>query len=310
MPARKRRVLSRRKLQKKRPVSFKKKLLYFLLLPFLLVLGLILFTSDCLKGSTKLSLASITESGDIYIDNFDPEAKEIITLVVPANTQLEVSRQLGTWKAGSLWKLGESQHYGGKLIQESILKNFYFPVNAWGEGRAHGLVSRNITGFLKAVFMPYKSSLKIADRLKVAFFSMGVKDYKRKEINLKDTPFLKKMRLIDGELGYVVTEGRMEELLIYFSDAKIAKEGRKVKIDDRTNRYGLAENVGKTIEIVGAKVAVITKGNKEAGDCQVYGKDPTLNQKIVEIFACKEIKKDSGGFDSVIILGEEFAKRY
>lgn len=311
MPAHnKKRSLAGRRTGKKKKSGFRKKLFYLLLLPALIVLACFFFSSDCLKGGAKLSMANVAENGDIYVDTFDPQTKEIVTLIIPANTQLEVSRQLGTWKAGSVLKLGETEHYGGKLIQESVLKNFFFPVNAWGEGEAHGLIAGNVEGFLKAVFTPYKSSLGIGDRLKVAFFSLGVKDYKRKEFNLSETPLLRKVKLVDGEMGYIVTEREMEDLLIFFSDAQIAKEGRKVKIEDKTGKYSLAENVGKTIEIIGAKVAVITKGAVEKTDCSVYGKDADLNRKLAEVFACKEEKKDSGNFDSVITLGTEFAKRY
>lgn len=83
-----------------------------------------------------------------------------------------------------------------------------------------------------------------------------------------------------------------------------------MSIKDATGKYQEAEIVGGVVEVIGAKVASITRSEEEKMDCEVSGKDEVLMTKIVSIFSCRKVKMQEDNFDVVIKLGSEFAKRF
>ncbi len=79
--------------------------------------------------NSKSKLAVVIDSGqDVVISIFDPKAGNQTDLIIPGNTQVLAAYGLGTWKLGSLWKLGIDEKRGGSLITKTISMNFGFPV--------------------------------------------------------------------------------------------------------------------------------------------------------------------------------------
>lgn len=282
-----------------------------LVIILLLALAFVAFNTKYWRAEAKVVLVQPSLGGEILVTAFDPETEEITNIIVPANTELEVARELGRWKAKSIWKLGENEKLSGKLLKETVIKNFHFPVIAWADSKAYGFATGDVLALAKAVFFPYKTNLRIGDRIRIGLFSLGVKTGKRIEINLSETSYLKKTKLTDGEEGFTVTGKTPRELLILFADAKVSQKGLRVNIKDATGKYAVAQETGETIEVMGAKVAAVTKMEKENSDCKISGKDKSFTRLVGEVFDCKEIgDSPEGTFDLEITLGETFAKRF
>lgn len=112
----------------------KKSYLIFIVVVFLTLLAFLVFFLTRARywdGKTKLSVV-INERDNVLISTFDPTLEEVTTVKIPASTQVEVSRSLGSWKLGSVWKLGKNEKVGGRLLQETIVKNFNFSHNLLG----------------------------------------------------------------------------------------------------------------------------------------------------------------------------------
>lgn len=259
----------------------------------------------------KLSTVISAESGDVVISTFDPEGESITNVLIPANTQLDVARGLGSFRVKSIWQLGINEKLGGKLLSETIVKNFHFPVYTWGDNNIKGLAESEFLSIFRAVFFPAKTNLKIGDRIKIAFFSLGVKASKRVNIDLREGQYLKKTQLVDGEEGYLVSVAGLSKLFPTFSENGISQQNLRINIKDETGQREVAEQVGETLEVLGVKVASLERKGVEDLDCSFRTKNEDLAKKVSFIFSCKREKiAPEGNFDLELNLGSQFAKRY
>jgi len=252
----------------------------------------------------------MNDSGDVMVSSFNKKRKEINSILIPANTQLEVSRQLGSWKTKSIWQLGINESYSGKLLQETVIKNFHFPVNMWADNLASGFVSGNFIKLLKATFLPYKSNLSIGDRLNIFLVSLGIQNERVSLLDLSEVGVLKKTRLPDGENGFVVLKDVPISVMSSFSEEIGTEKSLMVQVIDATGVRSIAENVGETIEAMGLKVTSIKEESSQDFDCSVSGDDPIFVKKVSQIYSCQIKKDEHNGFDMIIKLGSQFSKRY
>ncbi len=266
--------------------------------------------SEYWDGKSKLSVV-INSGNEVRISVFDPDIEEITTIIIPGDTQVNVSRQLGTWKIKSVWQLGENEGVGGVLLAETVTRYLKFPTMAWADKSAASFSEGNFTSTLKAVIIPYKTNLTIADRVKIALFTLGVNNTKRVEVELERSGYLRETTLADGTKGYVITDTIPQRLAAIFSDSEISRQRSKVQILNASGNSILTKEVGEVIEVLGAKVTSITKENLAQTDCQITGKSKEINQKLGRLFNCEVLDKVSeGGFDIEIRMGTAFLKRY
>ena len=135
-PAQRRKRIANFKRKGKRPLAR----LIVVALSAVFVLYLVL-TTKYWNSKEKLSMAIISPEGAVVVSVLDPQNGEITNISIPKNTQVEASRQLGTWKIKSIWALGENEKIGGALLKDTVVKNFKFPVSVWADGEALGFAS-------------------------------------------------------------------------------------------------------------------------------------------------------------------------
>ena len=286
-----------------------------LLLLLILVVGLVVFFF-CLKGKywngkDELNLVINKGNGDVLVAAFDPLSDEITTILIPGDTQVQVARQLGTWKIGSVWKLGQNEKLSGTLLAETVTKNFRFPVTLWADEPAYAFTTGDFWSEIKAIFNPYKTNLGLGDRLRIALFSLGIKNTSRINIDLKESTYLKETRLIGGEEGFVVSGSVPERLTAVFSEESFSSQNLKAIIKDSTQESAVSDRIGEIVEVLGIKVGTIEKDETKDLDCTVAAREDYLREKIARLFSCTEVKSaPEGNFDLEINLGEKFAKRF
>jgi hypothetical protein len=285
--------------------------LLFLLFFLIIIFGLYLFDNKHCSGNLKISMVSPDNSGNIIVSTFNKKEKEITLIKIPQNTQLEASRQLGSWKAKSLWQLGVNEKYNGLLLQETVTKNFHFPVSIWADEKASGFVSGNFIKLIKATLFPYKSNLSFGDRLSLFFISFGIQNEKISSYDLSELSILKKTKLTDGEEGYILSKDVPINIMSSFSESISSDFGYMVQIVNATGSRSVAENIGKTIESMGFKITSIKEeSSNNDTDCLIYGKDKEVVKKMSLIYSCTPEINNNNDFDVVIKLGSKFSKRY
>lgn len=288
-------------------------ILKFMALVFLVFIyvGFVFLKTKYLNGQDKFVMAVNGEDG-VYVSVFDPGELSQSNIFIPGKTQVSVAGQLGSWKIGSVWQLGINEKMGGGLLARTISKNFGFPVVGWSGTSGLGFVNGHFRDLVKSVFSAYQVNLTMGDRLRLAFLILKIPNEGKETIDLSKSPLLKSARFLDGEDGFVIFGRIPEKIAAIFPDNRISKANFKAKIMDSSGRSGLAEKVGNIIEMMGVKVAVISKDEKgENFDCKVSGIDKSLVLNLSRILGCSEnLKKEMDNFDLEVVLGSAFPKKF
>lgn len=307
-------AISRKKkfLNKKRETA-KNFFVKIFLLSALLVLVFVFFSRGKFwDGKQKISIAINTKAGDVLVSTFDPVSSEIVTLKIPKDLEVKSSRSLGILKIKGLWKLGENEKLNGKLLSETLTYQLKMPVSVWADIPASGfLASNDPKALFYAVFSRYKTNMTFQDRIKIALFSLGVKNSSKTFIDLADYSFLLSQKLTDGALGFKIEGARPAKISVVFNDYAVSKISPKLKISDHSGKYGLAEDVGEIAELVGAKVISIVKEKEEDFDCMVLSVNKMIQKKMSQVLSCRwQNKKPEENIDVEIKIGKGFAKRF
>jgi hypothetical protein len=278
----------------------------YMLLVSAALLALILFSRNLLTVGGKVSVVFPKSSGDVIVSVFDFTSGEITSIQIPATTEVTASHHLGIWKVGSLWQLGTDEHLGGSLLKDTVAKNFHFPVMYWADS-GFGTESH--------LMLAGKTDMPLKIKLAIALLSFRSKSSNKSDIDLADTSFLVKKVTAGGEKGYSISAFTPDIIVAKFTEATSISEVSgfvKVAIVDETGVGGLAEDVGKVVEMLGAKIVSVKKSSSTASsDCEVYGKPKATCEKIAQVFGCKiNLSASNQSADIVVTLGSAFGKRY
>lgn len=308
MPKSNRRVMRAQKNHKK-----KSRLLTKFIFPIFFILCFFIFlkvTTRHWNGSDKVAFAFKNDGGDVGVSILDPRLDDFTTLIIPGDTQVEVAENYGTLRIKSVWQLGINEGKKGRLLSESISRNFRFPLSLWSDSDAMSLNEGNFFTILKFVAIPKGTNIPFGDRVFIGLFALQSGSANKSQIDLGRSQFLTKQKLSDGQTGYVLVGKISEHLQVYFSDNEIAESSARVSIVDGTGKFGIAQIVGEILEVMGGKVVSIDKNNDLSDtDCFVSGKNKKIVKKISTLFSCanQEVSVDT---DLQIILGVKFANRF
>lgn len=285
--------------------------IFLIIIFFGSLLFYILATSTFWDGKSKLSLVINTEVEGVIVSTYNPKTSEIINIHIPGDTEVELSRNLGKTRIKNAWAVGLNQGEEGVILLETVRRNFKFPVFAWADRQASGFSQTNLRALISAVFTPYKTNLKLGDRVALGVFAIGIKNAKREDIDLRDTTYLQEAILVDGRVGYTLTGKFPQSLLVVLGDEEISSEEVTVSIVDATGDFEVSSYLTSIIEVMGAKVVSIEKNPARAFDCEIEGTKKEIVEKIAKVFSCKVSSSEvNGNFDVVIKVGEDFASRF
>lgn len=289
--------LAQRKLRlEKHPVKKKKqpvKRFVLLILGIILILGFIIWHFGIFRswnGKNKISIAS-QNKGNVSILILDPSSQAVTSIDIPGNTEVEAAHQLGTWKLGSIGKLGEDEKLGGEFLKDTVINSFKFPVSAWIKDR--------------------ESNLSLLDRLQIWLFTLSVGNSGKTNISLADTSYLTKGKLIDGTLGYEINENMPLDTKVFFTQASLAKANLNVVIENAGGGKANANIVGKTLEALGLNITSIKDIDVSDTDCIVKGENSLALDEISKIFTCQKSQtKAADNFDIEVTIGKKFKDRF
>lgn len=250
------------------------------------------------------------DGGEVWVVVFDPSLEEISTLIIPPNTQVEVSRQLGKWQAKSLWQLGKDEGWDGKLLAETVTNHLKMPTIGWADSTAQSFVAQDLPGIIKTILFTEATNLSFGDKLGIGVFSLGVKNTHNNSIDMSETTYLRGTTLPGGESGFVVSGSVPQNIVAIFSDEDWSKRGINVLIEDNSGHHGLAEELGKVIRVIGADVGSIERGDVSDIDCEVRGSEKDYLEKFVLLYDCNLQPDEETGFDVEIRIGKRFAEKF
>lgn len=283
----------------------KLKILITLIFPVVVILAFFLFfkfTTKYWDGKNKISMVYRNPSGDVSVIILDPILSEKTTLIIPGDTEVNVSHGYGTFRLKNVWQMGINEKLGGGLLTQTITRNFLFPSYLWSE--------QNLNNIWQFIFVPKSTNIPFGDRVAIVLFALRVKSIDNTEIDLAKNQFLKKQKLTDGELGYIMVGPVSGRLTVYFSDNSFAGKNIKFGLSDATSVPGLSNSVGTILEVLGGKVVTIDKKPIDENlDCLVFGKNKDAVTSVARLFGCLKTS-DKSDLDLVLRIGAKFAKRF
>lgn len=288
------------------------RILWFLL-PLIVFLALIYWATRPSLWNGQSALSMVVADGEtLKIIVFDPQADQITTVGVPANLEVEVARQLGTWKMGSVWELGRQEGVGGKLISETVTRSLRLPVTAYASGEALGFVEGGPIKAVTAVLSPYETNLSLGDKIALVLYSLGAnKTTNRVATDLEKLGYIYPVTLKDGTRGFKYRSEVPIKLASILGDSAISEENLKISIIDAAARRDIATRIGEIIEVMGGKVLSVKSGEKAETDCIVKGKGAFVTaKKISEVLGCRLETLGESNFDVELVLGAKFAERF
>ncbi|HLD91904.1 MAG TPA: hypothetical protein VI795_00760 [Patescibacteria group bacterium] len=158
-------------------------LLFFLFLSFIFFI----FKLQSLKKFAYVS----NKDGNVEIIIVDSQKDKYLKMLISKDFNLESSRNYGQYEIGNLWILGQKDGFKGKLIAETVTKNFSIPIFLWKDGRSSNL---NLLQRLKSIIVQKE---------------LTEYDYVLKTVNTPDTVLV---NFIDSEMEFVSPKLEMVDL--------------------------------------------------------------------------------------------------
>ncbi|SRR5260221_5051574 len=234
-------------------------------------------------GKTKLSVISQSGGGDVKVEVFDPANQLITTINIPGSVEVNAANGLGTWKLGSITKLGIDKNLeSGDFLKNTVIKSFNFPIDS--------------------------ANLSLIDRIRIKLFLLSVGNAGKANINLEDTGDLIKTQLTDGSKGYKISDTMPTRVEAYFNDANV---NENVIVKNSTGSVSEGIMAGNVLSVLGAKIASIQNLESDNFGCKIMGTDEKLVTKIAKIFSCEtNLLKPANNFDLEFDLGSQFKNRF
>lgn len=137
----------------------------------------------------KFTYVNKTTDGSAEIIIIDPSSDSVIKYLIPSDTQLSSSREYGNYKVSSLWNLSEKDGNDGKLVAETITKNYFIPISLWKDNKKGNL---NIYQKIKASLILGKKNnyTEVFDSFKLSNSVL---------VNFVNAEFLEKIPSVDVE---------------------------------------------------------------------------------------------------------------
>lgn len=112
---------------------------YLLILTFLTIFIIIIFFLIYLSRLDKFIVLNRLDDGAGELVIIDPSIDKVKKYYINSETVLDSSRGYGEYKLKNLWTLAEKEGLGGKLVVESVAKNYSLPVYLWNDNRLNNL---------------------------------------------------------------------------------------------------------------------------------------------------------------------------
>ena len=304
-------MLSKR-IKKRSGITLKRKFppkIFLILIVVLFISLVLIFARRLWEGDKKFT---IVIKGEEYVKVvvLDPVLEEINIIEIPGDTKVTVARQMGTWKIGSVWKLGYDNNLEGELLSETVAKYFKFPNDAWADSQASDVFESSLIKKAKFVFSTFETNMNMMDKIRIGYFVSKVDRVNKVNTRLEETGYIKKSSLHDDTFGYQKT-GRVPRFLsVIFQDATVSENNIKVSITDSSDKYDLSEEVGEIVGVLGATVTSVVRSDME-GDCRISSENTYYRELFSKYLYCGNTDSNvEGNADVEVFIGGEYADRF
>lgn len=292
----------------------------WLCLAFLVVLALLFIkgwqvvNSSLWDGRSRLNF--VLASKEVVLASFDPYEQELLLLVIPEGTQLEVVHGYGKYRVDAVGRLGGQEKISG-LLAGSLQENFGVVVDGWISTFSQEWKTSDRKSLLRNVlqeriFDSRTTNFSRWDLVRLWWSVKNLRFDRLKTIDLAKTNILKQEQLADKTRVYVIEASSLDVYLSrLFFDTTLRKEKLSIEILNATNKPGLAERASRIVGNIGGEVVWVGNYETQSEKCKVQSakekKDSYTVRKLMKVFACLwEEKGEEGRGDISLLLGEDY----
>lgn len=288
------------------------------------------------KSTINVIFAAVEESAEeVSVVSLDPEEKKINILHLSEQTYFNVPKGFGTWRLGSVYKLGqeEATPIGHELLKLSISKLLGLPIDgvviSKGKFEAEEVIDGwrgNIISRI-TVFNSVETDLSTLELADFIWQLSSVRKDKVVSLDLERSSITESKLLADQTRVLGVNTVALDIFIRKnMVDNKILDEGFSIAIFNATERSGLAQDATRFVTNLGGNVVVTANTDLKLKKSIIYiqkDSDTKLDEtvtfgRLARFFAPHCIKKcdilDSkvtGSRAQInIVLGEDFFEKW
>lgn len=295
----------------------------FLFVAVIFLLSLIFKTGQVIKnsifdGTTRITLVlgSKKEKADLLVFSLEPKAKTIKTLIIPANLDVQVAKNFGTYLIGNVYPLGNlspTSGGGGELLRETVQEFIGAPVDGWmiansklDGGEVKVLVESSFWEGVKGG----ETNLTLLDFIRIWYEVRQIKIDKIEAIDLKQLNIFKKTYLLDKTEVYQADPATIDQVLgTLFHNPQVLAERKTVEIINGTGKTGFGNKLARIINNMGAQVLFVRTSDEPIKSSSIKTRDKASYtvEKIRKTFKIMKIENEKEiNADISILIGEDF----
>jgi len=258
-------------------------------------------------GQRQLNL--VIQASPVGVVSFQPKNKRLVALLIPDEVYLEAAYGYGTYRAGSIYALGELDQQGGQLLAASIQEYLGLPVDGWLAAALDW--EKEIESLKKTLWDSRETNLCRWDTIRLWWFLKTLRPDQLVSISLAQTTAAQPLELADGEKALEIDPQKVDQVISqYFQDEQLVSEGLALAVVNATGQPGLAARGARLIGNAGGRVVDTDDWPNQQVGCEIRGSQEVLAgytaQRLQRIFDCRLGSDELAGrrADLVVILGD------
>lgn len=271
------------------------------------------------------------ETGQSVV-SFNPKDNQITVMDIVGDTYTSLPKSLGSWRLGSVYRLGEDEAtgFGGRLLSLSISKLLGLPIDGLVmlpkkpdppmEEIVRGFRQNrlSIISFVRNV----KSDLSPLQLAKVLWALSGVRGDKTLSLNFLTSNITQSKLLPDSSRVLGVDTIRLDLFIRQnLADPNFVQESKNIVILNATSHAGLTVDAARMVTNMGGNVIITANANnpQRASSVVLLSGSSQTARRLMEIFApaclpggCKvsDDKVTNSRGQIVVVLGEDYYRKW
>jgi len=295
---------------------------WFLLLAVLLLLGGLtvkifrIVQSSGWDGKERATFAVVNDG--VGLVSFSPKDKELVLLLIPNGTQIELTHGYGFYRIEAITRLEEIEKRKD-LLQESLGENFGIAVNGWmksavGERGLAFSQSEILDELVSQIEGRGETNLSFWDLVRLWWQIRGVRSDKIHSFDLGQMDILKESRLADQEMIFTIDRDLFDTRVgKFFLEPRFKTDGLTIEVLNGTSYPGLANQAARIVTNLGGEVVWVGDSGVKSSKSKVQSQKDKRNlypvKKLIQIFGGFWEEKEEGRADITLILGEDYLQK-
>lgn len=247
-------------------------------------------------GGSQLNI--IVQADSLYLFSYSPGLQVVNLVKIPSDAYLNLPFSFGSWKASSVYDLGQSENppIGASLLEKTMTETFGLPINRYlilPEKMRVNPLDKTLENMRQSPFSAIgllsgtKTDLSPLEYGKLWWGLRGVRLDKIVVTDLTQGNITSWLLLSDGSRVLQINTDELDHFIQNdLIDNKLRDESLTIGVFNATEHPGLAEQAARMISNSGGRVIFATNFPIQLSESAVFGKSSSYTRdKLAQIFA-------------------------